>query len=198
MHTRTERYTDPPSQPDTWMWKYSTQKLSRVIGWKRVRWNHPTAHTIDCTQSRWLATDAQIISLTKIKMPNYPPNQWQLEDTRNGTFDASWHTPSRAWMWSVAQRAHNFASIWCGWHRWRSHVSWRKTAGLRWSSWLMTRENWMQEEKNGLQQIKCGCTDVCLFSRLNQEQEGDRDTEMVKQIASRRPAQSHHEMDRCS
>lgn len=39
---------------------------------------------------------------------------------------------------------------------------------------------------------------MCLFSRVNQEREGDRDTETVKQIASHRPAQSHHETDRCS
>lgn len=52
--------------------------------------------------------------------------------------------------------------------------------------------------RNDLQQIKCGRRDVCLLSRLNQQQEGDRDTEMVKQIASCRPAQSYDEMDRCN
>jgi len=54
------------------------------------------------------------------------------------------------------------------------------------------------EGENDLQQIKCGCIDACLFSRLNQQPAGDRDTEMVKQIASRRPAQSYDEMDRCN
>lgn len=52
--------------------------------------------------------------------------------------------------------------------------------------------------ENDLQQIKCGWVDVCPFSRLNHQREGDRDAEMVKQIASCLAAQAHHEMDRWS
>lgn len=54
----------------------------------------------------------------------------------------------------------------------------------------------MRRGKNDLQQIKCGWVDVCPFSRLNHQQEGDRDAEMVKQIASRRAARAHREMDK--
>lgn len=50
--------------------------------------------------------------------------------------------------------------------------------------------------KNDLQQIKCGWVDVCPSSRLNHQREGDRDAEMVKQIASHRAARAHREMDR--
>lgn len=131
MHARTEHSTDTRSQPDTGMWTQSREKLSTAIWWKRVRCDHSTPHAIDCAQSRWLATDAQIIFLTKINTPNYPPNQWQLEDTRNDAFEASWHTPSWAWMWSVAQWAHNFASIWCGWQRWRSTRELKEESGAK-------------------------------------------------------------------
>lgn len=158
--------------------------------WKRVRCNHCTARTADCTQSRWPATDAQGIFLTKINMPNYPPNQWQLEDMQNDSFKASWHTLSWTWMWSVARRAHNFASIWCGWHRWRlTHKLKAKSSA---EMELLTDDK-RESNAGGVKwpaTNQCGCIDVCLFSRLNQQQEGDRDTEMVKQIASPQPAQS--------
>lgn len=71
--------------------KHRAGRVRVGTGRERVRCNRPTPHATDRAQSRWLTTDARIILLTKINTPNYPPNQWQLEDMRNAAFKASWH-----------------------------------------------------------------------------------------------------------
>lgn len=157
--------------------------------------DHPTPNcATDHTRCRWLTTNEQITLLTKTNRPNYPPNQWQLEDTQNDTSKASWHTPPRAWMASVAQWAQSSAPIWCGWQQLR----WTHTQG-----WGMKQLSDDKGELNAEGGKKWPATNQvwlgrCVSPQQTQSPAGgwQRDAEVVKQIAARRAAWAHHEMDR--
>lgn len=82
-------------------------------------------------------------------------------------------TLSSASMQSVAQRAHNFASIWSGWQQWRlTHKL--KRAIRRWSSnWWQRWTEWVKRTCNN----SSVAVEMYNSSANNQQQEGDRDTE---------------------
>ena len=82
-------------------------------------------------------------------------------------------TLSSASMQSVAQRAHNFASIWSGWQQWRLTQK-LKRAILRWSSnWWQRWTEWVKRTCNN----SSVAVEMYNSSANNQQQEGDRDTE---------------------
>lgn len=165
-------------------WPWSSRK-------GQVQW--PSHSTLCHKLHRWL------IQMNRSLFWPKPPGQITLQSNGN------WRTHEM-----TAPKPAGTCHARPGWHRWHgghrallpSGVAGSSRGGHTqaegWSSWAMTRENWMQRGKNDLQQIKCAWVDVCPFSRFNHQQEGDRDAEMVKQIASHQPAWAYHEMDRWS